>query len=181
MITGETSHARKRKAPDNLGPICPHPENKNKTKIQYDDSESEDFEAPKSRNTAPSKIVKSKILSKPKKKNGKTKSATAKKNNKIMQNFFGNVVSEYGTRENLDPDQLQMALALSRSIVQTQGPGDDTEDRMSIDPADMEIDEKKNAVHSIFKKFGFQPLNGKSNGNVYNVVKKYNNNVNNFV
>lgn len=111
-----------------------------------ENDDNDDFASPKKR-TAPVRttILKSK---KPKKVSAKT----AKQINMIKEKYFSNVVQEHSARDGVDPDQLQLALAISRSLL----PDELAVDAEPEDSTQVIRTKKQKAVHEIFQRFGFK-------------------------
>lgn len=113
--------------------------------LTNEDDDNDDFQSPKKR----AQPVKKKIPkpTKPKKVSAKT----TKQINQIKEKYFSKIVSEHSARDGVDPDQLQLALAISRSLVPDEQPDDDAEDFTQAIRT-----KKQKAVHDIFQRFGFK-------------------------
>lgn len=110
-----------------------------------EDDESDDFESPKKR--VP--IIKKKTIPKPTKPK-KVSAKTAKQINQIKEKYFSNIVKEHSSRDGVDPDQLQLALAISKSLQPDEEP-DAVEESTQVKRSN-----KQKAVHEIFQRFGFK-------------------------
>lgn len=105
-----------------------------------DDNSSDEFETPRK----PQPIARAPPPKKAPTKKSKIKPKKGANKNSIVSKFFSN--------DGIDPEHLQMALALSRSVEQTSGPCENTETAEET----MSTQEKRVAVKNMFQKFGFK-------------------------
>lgn len=98
---------------------------------------SDDFETPRK----PPPVAKAPPPKKAPTKKSTTRPTKGARKDSIVTKFFSN--------NGIDPEHLQMALALSRSVEQTSGP-------YEISEASMSTQEKREAVKNVFQKFGFK-------------------------
>lgn len=121
-----------------------------------EDDDNDDFESPKKR--APT--VRKKIAKPAKVK--KVPAKISKSVNNIKEKYFSNVVNMHCAQDGTDPDELQLTLAVSRSLLPDDHQNE--AEKLNIDTRSSRS-KKQQAVHEIFQRFGFK--SGAEGNNVY--------------
>lgn len=124
-----------------------------------DDDDDMAFETPKPKPKPPAKVATKRTRVVKPKQTAAAKSKQPSAKNMIRERFFSDVMAQHSARDGVDSDELQMALALSRSMAQQSQQQEPSADHAAMSAAanpKVKNATKEKAVFEIFQNFGFR-------------------------